>query len=38
MRSLSDLRSAQNYLIDYALERDFCLWGADMGFGKTAAA
>lgn len=37
MRSLSDLRSAQNFLIDYALERPYCLWGADMGFGKTAA-
>jgi SNF2 family DNA or RNA helicase len=37
MRSLKDLRPAQNFLVDYALERPFCLWGADMGFGKTAA-
>lgn len=37
MRSFKDLRPAQNFLIDYAIERPYCLWGADMGFGKTAA-
>jgi SNF2 family DNA or RNA helicase len=38
MRSLGDLRNAQKFLIDYALERPFCAWFADMGFGKTATA